>query len=148
MSTRSHTASVALPASPEAVFAALHTPSAIRRWWQAARAIVIPEPGGVWMAAWGADEDDPDYVTAARLAVFEPPRRLTLADYTYRSRQGGPPFAADFRVEFEIEPTAGGATLRVTQHGFPAEASADAFYQACERGWRDTLASVKRFFTT
>lgn len=53
MSTRSHTTSVALPGSPEAVFAALHTPSAIRRGWHASRAIVIPEPDGIWMAALG-----------------------------------------------------------------------------------------------
>jgi hypothetical protein len=39
----------------------LVTPSAIRAWWGAARAIVLAQENGAWAAAWGADEDRPDY---------------------------------------------------------------------------------------
>ena len=34
--------------------------------------MVIAEPGGVWMATWGGGEDDPEYVSAATIEVFEP----------------------------------------------------------------------------
>lgn len=145
METRKHVHEEVFPTTPERLFALLHTPSAIRRWWGAARAVVIAEPGGVWAAAWGESEDDPDYVTTAVMRVFEPPRRLVFADYRYRARSGPLPFAADFVTSFEVFPDPAGAILRVTQDGFPAAAEADDFYSGCDRGWRDTFAGIRRF---
>lgn len=144
--TREHRRSVELPVPPERAFAALITPSAIRSWWQADRAVVIAERGGTWAAAWGAEEDDPDYATAATLEVFEPPRRLVLADYRYRARAGRLPFEADFRVELTIRPAdGGGSVLEVVQSGFPAGPEADAHLAGCETGWRETLEGLRRF---
>jgi uncharacterized protein YndB with AHSA1/START domain len=60
MPTRKHTHEELFPATPVLLFALLHTPSAIRGWWGAARAIVIPKEGGIWCATWGADEDAPE----------------------------------------------------------------------------------------
>lgn len=37
------------------------------------------------------------------------------------------------------------AVLRVSQDGFPIGPEADAFYAACEQGWRDTFAGIRRF---
>ena len=86
MATRRHVhAKIELPASPERVFALLHTPSAIRGWWSAARAIVLAKEGGTWAATWGESEDDPDHVTVAsgspRLRPAAPPgaHRLSLS---------------------------------------------------------------------
>ncbi len=79
MATRRHIHEEVFPASPERVFALLHTPSAIRGWWGVARAIVVAEEGGVWAAAWGEAEGDPDYNSAATIRVFDPPRRMVLA---------------------------------------------------------------------
>jgi uncharacterized protein YndB with AHSA1/START domain len=50
---RSQTHQIELNDSAENVFSYLHTRSAIRAWWGAARAIVIPRQGGTWTAAWG-----------------------------------------------------------------------------------------------
>lgn len=142
--TRRHVHEEELPARPERLFALLLTPSDIRGWWGAARAVVLPERGGIWAAAWGDDEDDPDYVTVATIAELEPPRRLVLADYRYRARSGPLPFAADFRTELTVEPAPGGAKLRVVQDGFPEAPEADPFYAACETGWRATFAGIRR----
>src|SRR5262245_23730228 len=117
MPSRCHTHEIELPAPPEVVFRLLHTPSAIRQWWQAARATVIAQPGGVWAAAWGGDEDEPDYTTAATIRVFDPPRRMVLADYRYHAKTGRLPFEADFVVEFAIEPCPEGSRHRVRQDG-------------------------------
>lgn len=146
--TRDHVAAVELAASPERVFAALTTPSAIRAWWGAARAIVLPEAGGLWAAVWGASEDDPDYVTVARVAVSEPPRRLVLDDYRYRAKSGPMPFKADFRTSFEIARTTTGARLTVTQSGFPCDPVADDFYRGCETGWATTLRQLAAFLAS
>ncbi|MCI0639383.1 MAG: SRPBCC domain-containing protein [Gemmataceae bacterium] len=143
--TRSHTLSMTLPAVPEKVFALLITPSAIRGWWSAARAIVQPQTGGLWAAAWGEREDDPDYVCVATIRDFDPPHRLVLDDYRYFAKSGPLPFDADFTTEFRVEPAGTGAILTVNQEGFPTDAAADEFYRACEKGWHDTFAAIRRF---
>jgi uncharacterized protein YndB with AHSA1/START domain len=145
MTTRCHTHEVVLPVRPEEAFRLLHTPSAIRGWWGVARAVVMPEEGGAWVAAWGAAEDDPDYITAATIRDFDPPRRLVLADYRYYAKTGPLPFRADFVVEFTVEPHAQGSRLRVRNDGFPTEAIADEFYAGCVRGWHDTFESLRKF---
>jgi len=145
MTTRRHCCEIELPAPPEPVFALLHTPSAIRGWWGAARAVVIPRPGGTWAAAWGDSEDQPDYVTSAVLRVFEPPRRLVFTDFQYLARTGPLPFQADLTTEFIVEPRAGGSCLRVVQDGFPTDPAADAFFAACEVGWRNTFEGIRRY---
>jgi uncharacterized protein YndB with AHSA1/START domain len=104
-------------------------PSAIRRWWGVARAIVLPQPGGVWAAAWGEVEDDPDYITAATIQEFEPPHRMILRDYRYRAKGGPLPFVAEFVTQFIVLPHPKGAVLQVTQDGFPVGPEAD---ELCE----------------
>jgi len=148
MSTRKHVHEELMSASPEAVFSLLHTPSAIRSWWSAARVIVVPEVGGLWAGAWGQSEDCPDYVTVATMSVFDPPRRLVLSDYRYWAKEGPLPFEADFVTEFLVSPHAQGAVLRVSQDGFPAGSEADEFISACETGWRDTFAGIRKFIET
>src|SRR5262245_11313362 len=147
MPTRKHTHEELFPTTTERLFALLHTPSAIRGWWGASRAIVIPKEGGIWCATWGDDEDAPDYITAATLRIFEPPRRLVFADYQYLSKAGPLPFQADFVTEFTVTPHADGAVLRVVQDGFPCDGAADEFYAACERGWTATFAGIRRYLS-
>lgn len=142
--TRKHVHEEVFDASAGDLFAALHTPSAIRAWWSAARAIVMPEAGGLWVAAWG--EDEPDYITVATMRTFDPPHRIVMDDYHYHTKTGGLPFEADFVVEFAVEPHPEGALLRVTQDGFPSTTEADAFYDACGIGWINTFAGIRRFF--
>lgn len=144
--TRSIEQTLELPAPPEAVFAALHTPSAIREWWQASRVIVIPEPGGTWCAAWG-EEDDPDYVSEATLEEFRPPHRLVMSRFRYRAKSGPLPFEAEFRTLFSVEAGPNGSRLTVRQEGFPPGPEADAFFEGCTQGWTDTLAGLERYFT-
>ena len=128
------------------MFEALITPSAICAWWGAAAAITLPEPGAYWSASWGESEDEPDYVTCARLSVFEPPHRLAFSDYRYYSKSGPPPFEAEFVTTFEVESRPSGCLLRVIQEGFPDGPEADDFYNACDTGWRDTFDGIRRFF--
>lgn len=135
-----------LPLAPNAAFSLLHTPSAIRGWWSAARVIVAARPGGPWVAAWGAEEDAPEYVTAARILVWEPPERLRLGQFEYYTRDGGGlPFEAPLEAEFTVRPAPGGAVLRVSQTGFPDSAVADGFYAACQQGWEATFDGIQRF---
>jgi uncharacterized protein YndB with AHSA1/START domain len=145
MGTRKHIHEEVFAATPERLFALLHTPSAIRGWWGAARAVVLAQCSGVWIAAWGEVEDDPDYITAATIREFDSPRRMTLADFRYHARSGMLPFAADFVTVFEVQPHEAGTLLRVEQDGFPVGPEGDEFYAACGEGWRNTFAGIRRY---
>ncbi|MBI2427473.1 MAG: SRPBCC domain-containing protein [Ignavibacteriales bacterium] len=145
MKTRKHTREIFLPASAEKVFQLLITPSAIKIWWNASRAIVHPKSGGIWIATWGENEDKPEYITSATMSVFDPPRGIVMTNYDYFSKDGLLPFNASFETEFLIIPQFNGSVLRVTQSGFPADSIADDFYAACETGWKTTLESIAAF---
>ncbi len=145
MNTRKHAREIALPLPPEKIFSLLITPSAIREWWNVSRAIVQQKKEGIWIAAWGENEDAPDYITTARMSVFDPPNRIVMTGYDYYSKSGPLPFSAQFETEFLITRTSTGSILRVTQDGFPADAIADEFYASCETGWETTLNSIKQF---
>jgi hypothetical protein len=91
MSTRAHDVVIDLAASQQRVFNALVTPSAIRAWWGAARAIVVPRTGGLWAAAWGEEEDAPEYVTTAVILRVNQEGFPTdpVADDFYTACEGG-----------------------------------------------------------
>lgn len=144
MTTRKLVHEELLPGKQDDVFELLCTPSSIRSWWAAARAIVMANRGGMWAAAWGEAEDDPEYITAATILEYEPPRRLVLGDYRYRAKSGPLPFHADFVTTFEVIPGSDGTILRVVQDGFPLDSEADGFYEACRNGWRDTFIGIRR----
>jgi len=111
-------------------------------------AIVISKAGGVWVAAWGP-EDDPDYVSAATIECFDPPRKLSLVDFKYHARTGALPFPThDLTTEFTVEPWTDGSLLRVVQDGFPADPVADGFYKGCEEGWRATFENIRKYLSS
>lgn len=143
-SARTITVEVALSISSDRVFNLLCTPSEIRSWWNADRAIVIPERGGMWIASWG-EEDDPDYISGGRIEIFDPPKQLVLVDQCYFAKTGGLPFELNSTTTFDVSPTFDGCLLTVTQDGFPNEAEADEIFVGCQKGWRDTFDSIKRY---
>ncbi|MEW5800230.1 MAG: SRPBCC domain-containing protein [Bacteroidota bacterium] len=142
MTTRKHTQEIFLPVSAEKIFHLLITPSAIREWWGASRVIVHPKRGGIWIAAWGEEENQPDYITSATMSVFDPPVRIVMMKYDYFSKNGPLPFAASFETEFLITRQSNGCILRITQDGFPSDPVANEFYAACETGWKTTLEQI------
>jgi uncharacterized protein YndB with AHSA1/START domain len=146
MDTRKHIHEEEFSATAEDLFKILHTPSAICEWWGASRAIVIPEAGGIWSAAWG-DEDAPDYISIFTIAEFDPPRRILFADGKYHAKSGRPPFEMNMTTEFTVENAPGGSLLRVVQDGFPADPIADDFYAACDSGWRNTFAGIRNYLS-
>lgn len=145
---REITRSILLPIPPAQAFALLHTPSSIRAWWGARGAIVIPRTGGLWAATWGESEDEPEYVSAARISDFSPPDRLLLTDFFYQAPEALPFDGTDLTTEFVIDAAEGGSRLRVVQRGFPDDAVADDFLAACERGWDATLDGISRLVQT
>jgi uncharacterized protein YndB with AHSA1/START domain len=132
-----------LPAPPAEVFPLLHTPSAIRLWWGASRAVVLPREGGAWAASWGRSEDRPDYQSTGMIAAFEPPNLLRLKPWRTHGAFGGAPFDDPMALEFTLEEHPRGTLLRVLQEGIPDDRRADDFHAACLAGWAETLAGLR-----
>ena len=148
MDTRKHIHEETFAADAETVFNLLVTPSAIRQWWGATHAIVNRKPNGIWVGVWG-DEDAPDFITFNRMQVYDPPRRVMFADFEYYSRTGSLPFANQLTADFTVIPASENhTTLRVVQDGFPCSKDADEFYAACEVGWKDTFAGIRKYLAT
>jgi hypothetical protein len=105
----------------------------------------MPRQGGTWMAVWGDEEDSPDYITAAVIRVFDPPKRLIMGEFNYFAKSRSLPFEASLSVEFDVESTSTGCLLRVIQTGFPDDPTADDFYKGCEVGWKDTFEGIRGY---
>lgn len=146
MKTRKHTHAEEFEVSAEKMFEILYRPSAICSWWNASRAIVLPETNGVWTATWGENEDEPDYITSFLIKEFEPPRRILLADAKYFAKEGKLPFEAEITAEFIVEPTENGCILKAIQDGFPTDSIADEHYKNCEIGWKNTFNGIRKYF--
>ncbi|QQS40314.1 MAG: SRPBCC domain-containing protein [Acidobacteriota bacterium] len=143
--TRSHIYQIDLEADPETVFDALITPSAICGWWGASTAIVLPEEGGFWNAAWG-EPDDPDYITFHRITEYDYPNVIELDETRYYTKFESPPFDLNVKARFEVDPISDRLTsIRVIQSGFPQDEIADEFYAACEKGWHDTFEGLRKY---
>jgi uncharacterized protein YndB with AHSA1/START domain len=145
LATRKHIHEEKFAVKPENMFEILHTPSAICSWWGAARAIVLAEENGVWTAAWGENADEPDHISSFVIKHFERPKRMFLNEAKYFAKKGKLPFDAKMTTEFIVEPTENGCILRVIQDGFPCDPTADDFYAACDTGWRNTFAGIRKF---
>ena len=146
METRHHVHEEPFEVNPERMFKILITPSEIRKWWGASRVIVAPEKGGTWMAAWGEDEDNPEYVSTFTIKEIDPPCRLLLGDGKYKAHAGTPAFEMNMTTEFIVEPREEGCTLKVVNDGFPTDESADEFFQACIVGWQNTFDGIRKYF--
>jgi uncharacterized protein YndB with AHSA1/START domain len=108
--------------------------------------VVVARRGGLWVATWGPLEDDPEYTTASRILVWDPPHRLRLGQFEYFTRDGNAPsFISSLETEFSVRARGGGSVLRVDQTGFPMEQEADAFFAACEQGWAATFQGIARY---
>lgn len=145
MRTRKHIHEETFDAKPETIFNLLVTPSAIRQWWGASHVIIDRKQRGLWVGVWG-DEDSPEYITACRMSVYDPPNRIMFSDWEYYSSKGPLPFEAQLTSDFTVHPVSSGKTLlRVVQDGFPCDSAADEFYAGCEIGWRETFAGIRRY---
>lgn len=141
--SRTITKEIIIDQTEEKIFQALIRPSLITKWWSANRAIVIPETNGLHAVSWGSD-DNPEYISAARIKEINPPTKLSLTDFKYASKDGKLPFKAELETDFIIHSFGDKSKLVVRQTGFPNEKIADDFFAACTAGWENTLASIKK----
>lgn len=142
---REQTHEVELSVPPSIAFELLVRCSHLREWWSTAYAIVIPQEGGTWTAAWGADPDRPDYVTSATISKWQPGRCLELSDYHYYASEGPLPFEPGFTTRFDIKPGMDGCRLVATQSGFPDDPVADDYFKACDAGWQRVLQQMTNY---
>lgn len=139
MSTRSQWHEIELPVAPAALFNLLLSPKAIRGRWNNTAAVVT-EVDGTWVIAWGARENDPDFVSGARIKSFQAPKLVKLAFEYARARAGMLPFGNAMTAELAIQQKGAGSLLRVTHAGLPADN--DDYFNAVADSWRAALQGL------
>jgi len=119
-------------ATPEIVFEVVSRPEHIREWWSD-DASVDPTPGAFGEVVWG------DRVKVAALVVVDvdPPRRFS---FRWTAPDGEAPVPGNsLLVTFDLEPSAGGTRLRLTESGFRERgweaAVLEEAFRDHERGW-------------
>lgn len=132
-------------ASPEVVFAVITQPEHIREWWPDDVSLEAA-PGAVGELVWG------DRVKVAPIAVVEvePPRRFS---FRWTAPEGETPQADNsLFVTFELEPSATGTLLRLTESGFREKgweiAVAEEAFRDHERGWDLFLPRLQTYAAT
>ena len=131
--------------TPQELFHALHTPSALRSWWNADRVIIIPRKNGMFAAAWGEHEDDPEYVSSGVYKVYSPPRKSIIEDFRYYTKSDPIDFENLMSITYEVTPSNMGCRLLLTHTGFPDTSNADAYFDACVQGWIMSLKSLRSY---
>ncbi|MCB1051068.1 MAG: SRPBCC domain-containing protein [Acidobacteria bacterium] len=143
--TRNQIHRLSIQKTPDSVFQALVQPSAIQAWWGAHSAIVLGRKNGVWSALWGENPDDPEYLTTARILIWEPPFHLALDQLQYYAKSGPLGFEASFRIDYRLWTERDDTVLQINHDGFPITASADGFFKGCQQGWADSLTQLKKY---
>ena len=73
---------------------------------------------------------------------------MHLTDYHYFAKSGPLPFDAQMDTDFQVAAQANGASLTVTQNGFPGSPEADDYFAACQQGWENTFAGIRQFLAS
>ena len=129
--------------TPARMFEVLTTPSAIRSWWGASKAIVDLKEGGTWITAWGENDESSDYVTSYKIAQLEPPSRFVLGSSKYITI--GSTLETNITTEFRIEPHPLGCNLRIVQVMDPADPLFDDYFEACVVGWQNCYEGIRNY---
>ncbi|MFC7488305.1 SRPBCC family protein [Knoellia sp. CPCC 206453] len=124
---------VHVEASPEVVFEVVSRPEHIREWWSDDASLDEVAPGAVGELVWG----DRTQVESFTVVEVDPPRRFSFRWVTSEGEaatQGN-----SLLVTFDLEPSATGTTLRLTETGFRERgwevAVLEEAYRDHENGW-------------
>lgn len=130
----------------EKMFEALITPKAIRDWWGASRAIVDPKVGGSWVATYGENEGESEFINTFKFLEFEPPRRMVLGDGVLIAKDQDSPFVMRTTTEFVVVPIPEGCSLTIMHTGTPTDTESEDFYESSLLGWQNTFEGLRRYF--
>lgn len=113
--------SIHVEASPEVVFEVVSQPEHIREWWSDDASLDEVSPGAVGQLVWGDGDGDATQVESFTIVEVDPPRRFAFRWVTSTGEEAAQ--GNSLLVTFDLEPSATGTTLRLTETGFR------------ERGW-------------
>lgn len=132
--------------SAERMFETLTMPRAIREWWGASRALVDPRLGGAWVATYGEDDGESEYVNSFKLLEYDPPNRIVLGDGVLLSANEEFPFKMHTTIEFDIVKSPEGCSLRMVHSGSPQDEESEMFFESSLLGWRNTFEGLRSYF--
>ena len=137
---------VHVEASPEVVFDVVSRPEHIREWWSDDASLDEVAPGAVGQLVW----DDNAKAEAFTVVEVDPPRRFSFRWVTTEGE--APAQGNSLLVTFDLEPSATGTTLRLTETGFRERgwevAVLEEAYREHENGWDLFLPRLREYAGT
>lgn len=138
--------SVHVDASPEVVFEVVSRPEHIREWWSDDANLDEVAPGAVGEVIWG----DRAQVESFTVVEVDPPRRFSFRWVTSEGEAAAE--GNSLLVTFDLEPSATGTTLRLTEAGFRERgweiAVLEEAYRDHENGWDTFLPRLATYAGT
>ncbi|SOD73939.1 uncharacterized protein YndB with AHSA1/START domain [Jatrophihabitans sp. GAS493] len=133
-------------ALPEVVFDVISNPVHVKEWW-GADSDFEATPGHSGELVWGSEDVPRQHVTPFTVVDAEPPRLFSFR-WAYGDATAGS-LDNSLLVTFELAPSAGGTTVRLTESGF-REMGWDAAvlehnYNDHVQGWTTYLAALARY---
>lgn len=141
--TRKVSRSVQVEASPERVLQAFLALDQMKQWWGASRGLVEERKGGVWAMAWGESPQGYRYIMSGVLKSFQPGKRIRIEPLVYFDPER--PVLGPMRLSISVREKQGRTRLSVRQDGYGEGPDWDSYYEAVLKGWKETLANLKRF---
>ncbi|CAN5427350.1 SRPBCC domain-containing protein [soil metagenome] len=106
---------IQIDASPEVVFEVISSPEHLKEWWPD-EVTLDPTPGGTGELVFGNDEDPRAHVASVTVVEAEPYRLFSFR-WTHPADQVATA-TNSLLVTFELTPSGGGTSLRMTEAGF------------------------------
>jgi uncharacterized protein YndB with AHSA1/START domain len=137
-------------ASPDVVFDVISSPEHIREWWNA-ETDLEPVPGAVGELSWSSSDSDNGRAMVVPITVVDAqPPHLFSFRWTHPSGEAAAP-GNSLLVTFELAPSGGGTSVRLTEVGFREmgweAAVLEAQYREHAVGWEKYLAQLRDYLT-
>lgn len=136
-------ATIDIATSPSTIIRAFIDEQMLKDWWQVERALIEPQPGGLYTLVWNITPAGFGFVSTGLVKVYEPGSTLQIDKLVYMNPQQpllGP-------MTFTVQATANGAatTLYLCQEGYGKGPDWDWYYEAVKGAWPQVVQTLKAY---
>jgi uncharacterized protein YndB with AHSA1/START domain len=142
---RSVESTIEIKCSPERALQAFADEKDLRNWWKVSKALVHPQPGGVYALIWQLDSPDIRYATTGVVRFYVPGKELLINNMVYMNHEKRTVFGP---MELYLTVSKNGdnsCILHLVQNGYLYGGEWDWYYDSVLTGWPYALGLLKDY---